>query len=118
MCFSRRIRETKMPKGFKLTSETPKFNGRQEPASWLEDYKIAVTCQRGTLTTAMQYIQLMLEGAARAWLRNLPRHAYDSWDDFEEDFVKNFNVTCDRPAMFEELRACRQRSDESLRSYI
>jgi len=107
-----------MPKEFKLRSETPKFDGRQEPSSWLEDYKIAVSCQRGTTTTAMQYIQLMLVGSARDWLKSKPRNAYDSWDDFTEDFVKNFAATCEWPATYEKLRACRQRSDESLRSYI
>ena len=58
-----------MPKGFKLTSEQPKYNGRQEPSGWLEDYRLAVSCQRGANTTAMQYIRLMLEGTARDWLK-------------------------------------------------
>ena len=64
-CFTRRVRETRMPKGFKLTSEQPKYTGKQEPTGWLEDYKLAVSCQRGTNTPAMQYIQLMLQGTAR-----------------------------------------------------
>ena len=93
------IRETRMPKGFRLTSETPKFDGRQEPSSWLEDYKIAVSCQRGTTTIAMQYIQLMLVGSARDWFKSLPRSKYDSWDIFTEDFVKklrrNMRPSCD-----------------------
>ena len=66
----------------------------------------------------MQYIQLMLVGSARDWLKSLPQSKYDSWDSFMEDFVKNFAVTCDRPATFEELQACKQRTNESLRSYI
>ena len=32
LCFTRRVRETRMPKGFKLTSEHPKYTGRQEPS--------------------------------------------------------------------------------------
>ena len=28
LCFTRRVRETRMPKGFKLTSEQPKYTGR------------------------------------------------------------------------------------------
>ena len=73
LCFSRCIRETRMPKGFRVTSETPNYDGLQEPSAWLEDYLTAVTCQRGSTSTAMQYIQLMLSGSARAWLKSLPR---------------------------------------------
>ena len=98
LCFTRRIRESKMPKRFRLTSETPKFDDSQEPSSWLEDYKMAVSCQRGSTTTAMQYIQLMLSRTARDWLKSLPEGSYDSWERFQEDFIKKFLATCDRPA--------------------
>ena len=66
VCFSRRIRETKMPKGFKLTFKTPKYDSLLEPRTWLEDYLTAVRCQGGTKNTAMQYLQLQLTGSARA----------------------------------------------------
>ena len=45
-----------MPKGFKLTSESPKYDGLQEPKIWLEDYLMALRCQGGTKNTAMQYL--------------------------------------------------------------
>ena len=60
----------------------------------------------------------MLEGTTRDWLESLPAGAYDSWDHFKEDFTKYFDPLCERSKTFEELRACRQRSDETLRSYI
>ena len=99
------VLETRMPKDFRLTSETPKYDGLQEPSAWLEDYLMAVTCQRGSTSTTMQYIQLMLTGSARAWLKSLPRGAYTCWEDFGDDFIRNFVGTCKRPASFEELRA-------------
>ena len=40
-CFSFTIRDTHMPKGFKLTAGTPKYDGKQDPKLWLEDYLIA-----------------------------------------------------------------------------
>ena len=106
-----------MPKKFSLAT-TPKFNCKQEPSGWLEDYRLAVGCQRGTTTTAMQYIQLMMEGTARDWLKSLTESYYDSWEHFKGDFIKYFEPLCDRPKTFEELRTCKQKSDESLRSYI
>ena len=42
--------------------ETPKYEGTQEPEAWLDDYLIAVKFQKGTQTTAMQYIQLQMVG--------------------------------------------------------
>src|SRR5664279_3805935 len=59
-CFSREIRESRIPKNFKFTSETPKYDDTLEPKTWLEDYLTTVRCQRGTRTTAMQYLQLHL----------------------------------------------------------
>ena len=106
-----------MPKKFSLAT-TPKFNCKQEPSGWLEDYRLAVGCQCGTTTTAMQYIQLMMEGTARNWLKSLLESYYDSWEHFKGDFIKYFELLCERPKTFEELRTYKQKSDESLRSYI
>ena len=80
-CFIHRIRVSRMPTGFKLTSETPKYDGLQEPKTWIEDYLTAVQCQGGTRNTAMQYLQLQLTGSARAWLKSLPADTIGSWND-------------------------------------
>ena len=106
VCFTRRIRESQMPRGFKLTSEMPKYDGLLEPRTWLEDYLMAVRCQGGTRNTAMQYLQLQLTGSARAWLKSLPSSTIGSWEDLVYDFVQNFQATYKRPATIEELRSC------------
>ena len=64
LCFTRDVREAPMPQGFKLTTATPKYDGLEEPEGWLEDYLTAVKFQGGSHVTAMQYVQLMLTGAA------------------------------------------------------
>ena len=107
-----------MPQGFKLNSATHKYDGLEEPEGWLDDYLTAVKFQRGTSTTAMQYVQLMLEGSARHWLKNLQRGSISSWRQFRSSFIENFKSKYKRPASLEELRACRQGTRESLRSYI
>src|SRR4051812_8535989 len=107
-----------MPSGFKLNSTTLKYNGLEEPEAWLEDYLIAVNFQRGTKVTAMQYVQLMLEGSARHWLKNLRHGSISSWAQFRAAFIENFKSTYKRPASLEELRACKQRTRETLRAYI
>ena len=70
-CFRRRIHRTQMPQGFKLPAETPKYDGTQEPRTWLDDYLAAVRCHGGSKTTAMQCLQLQLKGPARTWLKSL-----------------------------------------------
>ena len=66
----------------------------------------------------MQCLQLQLQGAARAWLNNLPHGSIRGWEELVYSFVCNFKGTYKRPASIEELRCCQQRSGESLRSYI
>jgi hypothetical protein len=41
-CFSRRVRTTHVPKGFKLPHDQQKYDGSQEAQSWLPDYLQAV----------------------------------------------------------------------------
>src|ERR1043165_5353376 len=107
-----------MPSGFILNSTTLKYNGLEEPEAWLEDYLTAVKFQRGTNVTAMQYVQLMLEGSARHWLKNLRHGSISSWSQFRATFIENFKSTYKRPASLEELRACKQGRRETLRAYI
>ena len=60
----------------------------------------------------------MLTGSARGWLQTQPKNSFNSWEQFEEAFVKNFLGTYSRPGTFVELQACKQGRDEPLRSYI
>jgi hypothetical protein len=41
-CFTHRVRKTQVPKGFKLPHDQQKYDGSQEPESWLSDYLQAV----------------------------------------------------------------------------
>jgi hypothetical protein len=52
-CFTRRVRKTRVPKGFKLPHDQEKYDGSQEPTLWLSDYLQAVQILRGTRATAM-----------------------------------------------------------------
>jgi hypothetical protein len=42
LCFTRRVRKTRVPKGFKLPHDQEKYDGPQEPTLWLSDYLQAV----------------------------------------------------------------------------
>ncbi|KAK1663306.1 hypothetical protein QYE76_051465 [Lolium multiflorum] len=117
-CLSYKIREAMPPKKFKPTpTDAAKYDGQQEPRSWIEDYLQTVILQKGNQIAAMQCLQLYLKDSARAWLRGLPKGSIKSWDDLVEAFVANFQATYKRPVGIEELRHCQQ-SKESMHAYI
>jgi hypothetical protein len=79
LCFTQRVRKTRVPKGFKLPHDQEKYDGSQEPTLWLSDYLQGVQILGGTRATAMQSLQLHLTGAARFWLNTLPNDSIGSW---------------------------------------
>jgi hypothetical protein len=89
-----------------------------EPSSWLSDYLQAVRILGGSKETAMQSLQLDLTGAARSWLSKLERETIGSWEELTKQFTSNFKSTYKRPASIEEVKACVQQRNETLRSYI
>jgi hypothetical protein len=78
LCFTRRVRRTRVPKRFKLPHDQQKYDGSQEPKLWLSDYLQAVQILGGTRATAMQSLQLHLTGAARSCLSILPNDSIRS----------------------------------------
>jgi hypothetical protein len=117
-CFTHRVRTTPVPKGFKLPHDQQKYDGSQEPQSWLSDYLQAVQILGGTKEIAMQSLQLHLTGAARSWLSKLEKETINSWEDLTRQFTRNFKSTYKRPASTEEVKACVQQRGETLRAYI
>jgi hypothetical protein len=104
-CFTHRVRITPVPKGFKLPHDQQKYDGSQEPQSWLSDYLQAVKLLGGTSETAMQNLQLHLTGAARSWLSKLEKETIGSWEELTKQFMSNSRSTYKRPASIEEVKA-------------
>jgi hypothetical protein len=118
LCFTRRVRRTRVPNGFKLPHDQQKYDGSQEPTLWLSDYLQEVQILGGTRATTMQSLQVHLTGAARSWLNTISNDSIGSWGELESQFARNFRSTYTRPASLEEIKSCVQRKDETLRSYI
>jgi hypothetical protein len=93
LCFTRRVRKTRVPKGFKLPHDQQKYDGSQEPTLWLSDYLQAVQILGGTRATAIQSLQLYLTGATRSWLNTLPNESIGSRGELESQFARNFCST-------------------------
>jgi hypothetical protein len=82
------------------------------------DYLQAVKILGGSKETAMQSLQLHLTGEARSWLSKLEREIIGSWDELTKQFTSNFKSTYKQPASIEEVKACIQQRNDTLRSYI
>jgi hypothetical protein len=117
-CFTGRVFTTPVPKGFKLPHDQQKYDGSQEPSSWLSDYLQAVRILGGSKETTMQSLQLHLTGVARSWLSKLERETIGSWEERTKQFTSNFKSTYKRPASIEEVKAYVQQFNETVRSYI
>jgi hypothetical protein len=116
--FTHRVRTTPVPKGFKLPHDQQKYDGSQEPQSWLSDYLQAVKILGGTKETAMQSLQLHLTGTVRSWLSKLEKETIGSWEELTKQFMSNFKLTYKWPASIEEVKACVQQCGETLRAYF
>jgi hypothetical protein len=103
--FTHRVCTTPIPKGFKLPHDQQKYDGSQEPQSWLSDYLQAVQILGGTKEIAIQSLQLHLTGAARSWLSKLERGTIGSWEELTKKFMSNFKSTYKPPASIEEVKA-------------
>jgi hypothetical protein len=101
-----------------LPHDQQKYDGSQDPQSWLSDYLQAVKILGGTKETAMQSLQLHLTGAARSWLSKLERGTIRSWEELAKQFTSNFKSIYKRPVLIEEVKAYVQQRNETLRSYI
>jgi hypothetical protein len=117
-CFTHRVRTTPVPKDFKLPHDQQKYDGSQESQSWLSDYLQAVKILGGIKETAMQSLQLHLTGEARSWLSKLERGTIRSWEELTKQFMSNFKSTYKHPVSIEEVKACIQQCNKTLRSYI
>jgi hypothetical protein len=111
-CFTSRIHTTPVPKGFKLHHHQQKYDGSQETQPWIS------VILGGSKETAMQILQLHLTGVTRSWLGKLEREIIGSWDELTKQFTSNFISTYKRPTSIEEVKACIQQCNETLRLYI
>jgi hypothetical protein len=103
-CFTRRVRTTPVPNGFKLPHDQQKYDGSQEPSSWLLGYLQVVRIFGGSKETTMQSLQLHLTGAAWSWLSKLEKETIGSWEELTKQFISNFKSTYKRLASIEEVK--------------
>jgi hypothetical protein len=117
--FSREIRMVSFPQHFRQPTSIDKYMGETDPRVWLNDYRLAY--QLGGATTDevnIRNLPLHLADSARTWLEHLPASQIHNWDDLVRTLVENFQGTYVRLGNSWDLRACTQKSGESLQDFI
>jgi hypothetical protein len=79
--------------GIQISTRPAKYDGSQEPESWLIDYLQDVKILGGSKATAMQSLQLHLTSATRSWLSKLLEESIGNWNELEKQFTGNFRST-------------------------
>ena len=107
-CLSPALRVEHMPKDFKGPRKVPNYTADLEPASWIESYELAMDMLDVSDAVCAKYLNMMLEGPARTWLKNLPPNSINTWAELKERFIKNFQGTCRKPMTIVDLKHCIQ----------
>ncbi|WP_205128619.1 hypothetical protein, partial [Escherichia coli] len=84
------LRNEQMSKDFKGPRKVPNYSLDLEPGSWIESYELAMDMLDVNEAVCAKYFTMILEGTARAWLKNLPPNSINTWAELKERFIKNF----------------------------
>ncbi|KAF8666369.1 hypothetical protein HU200_053472 [Digitaria exilis] len=115
-CYTRAIRVSSFPRKFK-PPDIANFDGKQDPNIWLRRYSSAIEASEGDDISKMLYFPVAMEQGPLTWLESLHPDSIDSWHALKKAFVSNYQGSFERPGSKYELRACKQKPDESLRDY-
>ena len=83
-CLAPVLRNERMPKDFKGPRKVPNYSPDLELGSWIESYEIVLDMLDVNEAVCAKYFTMMLEGTARAWLKNLPPNSINTWAELKE----------------------------------
>jgi hypothetical protein len=112
-----RLRAIQWPPNFKV-SNVDKYEPKQDPGGWLAVYTTAARAAGASEDVMTACLPIVLGQDALQWLRHLPRHCIDDWNDFSRCFTANFQSLSDKPAQPWDLKSIKDRGDKTLRSYL
>ena len=95
-----------------------KFDGTTNPSEFLQVYVTAITAAGGDEAVMASYFHVALTGPARTWLMNLTPRSIRSWEELCTMFTANFASAYQQHGVEAHLHAVRQKSGESLRTFI
>jgi hypothetical protein len=117
-CFGATVRAEHVPDNFKLPSEAARYDGKVNPALWLEDYEMAMMIKNTSELIMVRYLPMMMKDAARNWIHGLSSNSIHSWYEMRRVFIRNFEGTYRQPATDKDIENCVQRKNECTHKYL
>ena len=71
-CLSETIRVESFPINFKEPRKVGNYEPNMDPTSLLRSYEMAMSIRNATGNLCAKFMYLMMDGAAKVWMRNLP----------------------------------------------
>ena len=113
MAFSKELRSVTFPPKFN-PSLPSRYDGTTPPLDFLQLYSLTVCAAKGDDKCMANWMPMGLKGAAITWLMNLPEGSIHSYEEMCLQFVANFKGSYEHHLTLHDLRAVRQRPDETL----
>jgi hypothetical protein len=95
-----------------------RYDGTPNPTEFLQLYTLSIEAANDDDKVMANWFPMALKDFPRSWIMNLPEASISSWAELCWQFVSNFKGTHECPLTLNDLRAVRQRPDETLCKYI
>jgi hypothetical protein len=104
--------------GFRGIHAVNRYDGTQDPETWIMMYEIAVRAVGGGEDVMANYFPVLLDQASSRWLLALPEEHLYTWEEVKNVFIATYKTTCKQSGTKYDLERLRLRNNESLREYI
>ncbi|XP_074377708.1 uncharacterized protein LOC141719230 [Apium graveolens] len=114
---SRSIEKAKIYRTLK-TPALDQFDGSTDPSGFLNTFDGRMASYGHSEVARCQFFSTCLQGTALRWYNNLPSRSIDSWTTLKTKLQTRFSSNYKGGKITASLITMRQRSSESLRSYL
>jgi len=116
--FTRRIRETSIPRRFEKLPHMDSYDGTSDPDENIKNIEVVLTYRAVRGAVKCKLFVTTLRQGAMTWFKNLRRNSIGTWGDLCHEFTTRFTASRTQPKTVSFLEAIVQGRCEPLRDYI
>lgn len=115
---SRDIMRAAIPAALERLPNLPSYDGLTDPDDHINNFNAILNFRKTSGAIRCRLFPTTLRKGALTWYTSLPPRSVFSWQDFTDQFKKNFTASRKQPKTVATLEAIFQGAKESLRAYI
>ncbi|KAK2366720.1 hypothetical protein QL285_080069 [Trifolium repens] len=115
---SRDIMRAPIPTELEMLPNLPSYDGLTDPDGHINNFNTILNFRKTSGAIRCRLFPTTLRKGALTWYTSLPPRSVFSWQDFTDQFKKNFTASRKQPKTVATLEAIFQGAKESLRAYI